>query len=70
MHDDIHELEGQRSQALQVALTDENVVTQFAALGTTPSPEADATPAALQAKLEAEIPRWKPVIDAAGVYAD
>ncbi len=58
------------SEALQAALKDENVVTQFAALGTAPSPEADATPAALKAKLEAEIARWKPVIEAAGQYAD
>ena len=42
----------------------------MAELGTAPSPAADATPAALKAKLEAEIARWKPVIEAAGVYAD
>jgi tripartite-type tricarboxylate transporter receptor subunit TctC len=58
------------SQSLQVALKDENVVNQFGALGTSPSPEADATPAALQAKLEAEIARWAPVINEAGEYAD
>ena len=58
------------SKSLQVALKDPNVVARFAELGTTPSPEADATPAALKAKLESEIARWKPVIDAAGQYAD
>jgi tripartite-type tricarboxylate transporter receptor subunit TctC len=58
------------SASLQAALKDENVVTQFAALGTVPSPEADATPAALKAKLESEIARWKPVIEAAGEFAD
>jgi putative tricarboxylic transport membrane protein len=58
------------SKSLQVALKDANVVARFAELGTTPSPEADATPAALKAKLESEIARWKPVIDAAGQYAD
>jgi tripartite-type tricarboxylate transporter receptor subunit TctC len=58
------------SASLQTALRDENVMTQFAALGTAPSPEVDATPAGLKAKLESEIARWKPVIDAAGVYAD
>ncbi|MGE0238656.1 MAG: tripartite tricarboxylate transporter substrate-binding protein [Parvibaculaceae bacterium] len=58
------------SKSLQVALKDPNVVARFAELGTTPSPEADATPAALKAKLEGEITRWKPVIDAAGQYAD
>lgn len=58
------------SKSLQVALKDPNVVARFAELGTVPSPEADATPAALKGKLEAEIARWKPVIDAAGQYAD
>ncbi|WP_028032582.1 tripartite tricarboxylate transporter substrate-binding protein [Chelativorans sp. J32] len=58
------------SKSLQVALKDENVVARFAELGTTPSPEADATPAALKAKLEGEIQRWQPIIEAAGVYAD
>lgn len=58
------------SKSLQVALKDENVAARFAELGTEPSPEEDATPQALKAKLENEIARWKPVIDAAGVYAD
>lgn len=58
------------SKSLQKALKDENVVARFAELGTKPSPEADATPAALKAKLESEVARWKPVIEAAGQYAD
>jgi tripartite-type tricarboxylate transporter receptor subunit TctC len=58
------------SKSLQVALKDPNIAARFAELGTTPSPEADATPAALKAKLESEIGRWKPVIEAAGQYAD
>ncbi|GLS29450.1 Tripartite-type tricarboxylate transporter, receptor component TctC [Mesorhizobium albiziae] len=58
------------SKSLQLALKDPNVVARFAELGTLPSSEADATPAALKAKLESEIARWKPVIDAAGQYAD
>ena len=58
------------SKALKVALKDPNVVARFAELGTVPSPEADATPAALKAKLEGEITRWQPVIKAAGQYAD
>jgi tripartite-type tricarboxylate transporter receptor subunit TctC len=58
------------SKSLQVALKDPNIAARFAELGTTPSPEADATPAALKAKLESEIARWKPVIEAAGQYAD
>lgn len=58
------------SKSLQKALKDENVVARFGELGTEPSSEADATPAALKAKLESEIGRWKPVIEAAGQYAD
>ena len=58
------------SKSLQVALKDQNVAARFAELGTKPSPEADATPAALKAKLESEIARWKPIIEAAGQYAD
>ncbi|TIN21786.1 MAG: tripartite tricarboxylate transporter substrate binding protein BugD, partial [Mesorhizobium sp.] len=58
------------SKSLQVALKDPNVVARFAELGTKPSPEADATPAALKAKLVGEIARWKPIIEAAGQYAD
>ncbi len=58
------------SKALQVALKDQNVAARFAELGTIPSPQADATPAALKVKLEGEIARWKPVIEAAGQYAD
>ena len=58
------------SAALQKALADPDVGARFAELGTAPSPAGDATAAALKAKLEAEIPRWKAVIDKAGVYAD
>lgn len=58
------------AKSLQIALKDENVVARFAELGTAPSSDADATPAALKAKLESEIARWKPVIEAAGTYAD
>ncbi|MGQ3213585.1 MAG: tripartite tricarboxylate transporter substrate-binding protein [Shinella sp.] len=58
------------AKSLQIALKDPNVVARFAELGTAPSSEADATPAALKAKLEGEIARWKPVIEAAGQFAD
>lgn len=58
------------SEALQVALKDPTVVSRFADLGTAPSPEADATPAALKAKVESEIELWRPIIQAAGVYAN
>jgi len=58
------------SKSLQLALKDQNVVARFAELGTKPSSDSDATPAALKAKLESEVARWKPVIEAAGQYAD
>lgn len=58
------------STALQAALADEGVAKAMADLGTAPSSAEDATPDALKAKLESEIARWKPVIEAAGVYAD
>ncbi|WP_137134386.1 tripartite tricarboxylate transporter substrate-binding protein [Rhizobium sp. FKY42] len=58
------------SKALKVALKDPNVAARFAELGTVPSSDAEATPAALKAKLESEIARWQPVIKAAGQYAD
>ncbi len=58
------------SKSLQTALADEGVAKAMADLGTAPSSAEDATPAALKAKLESEIARWKPVIESAGVYAD
>lgn len=58
------------SKSLQLTLRDPGVIERFAELGTAPASEADATPAALKAKLESEIERWRPVITAAGVYAD
>jgi tripartite-type tricarboxylate transporter receptor subunit TctC len=58
------------TKSLQVALKDPNVVARLAELGTAPASEADATPEALKAKLESEVVRWKPIIDAAGQYAD
>ncbi len=58
------------SASLQVALADPGVIESLAGLGTAPVPADQATPAALQAKLTAEIDRWRPVIEAAGVYAD
>jgi tripartite-type tricarboxylate transporter receptor subunit TctC len=56
--------------ALQVALQDPKVIERFADLGTEPVSQDRATPAALDAHLQAEIVKWKPIIEAAGVYAD
>lgn len=64
------EITDRLSKSLQLALKDANVAARFAELGTAPSTEAEATPAALKAKLESEIARWKPVIEAAGQFAD
>jgi tripartite-type tricarboxylate transporter receptor subunit TctC len=56
--------------ALQAALKDPKVVSSFANLGTEPVSQQDATPAAHAARLKAEIAKWRPLIQAAGVYAD
>ncbi|HEY9345234.1 MAG TPA: tripartite tricarboxylate transporter substrate-binding protein [Inquilinus sp.] len=56
--------------ALKGALQDPNVIARFADLGTEPVAVDQATPAALDAHLKAEIAKWEPVIKAAGVYAD
>ena len=54
------------SAALQEALTDENVVAEFAKLGTTPVTADQATPDAHRAKLEAEIEFWRPLLEGSG----
>jgi tripartite-type tricarboxylate transporter receptor subunit TctC len=56
--------------ALQTALKDPKVIERFVDLGTDPVPQERATPAALEQHLQAEIVKWKPVIQAAGEYAD
>ena len=56
--------------ALQEALKDETVQKRFADLGATTMPVSQATPAALQKHLKAEIDKWGPLIKKAGVYAD
>jgi len=58
------------SKALQAAVQDPKVVERFADLGTVPVPPEQATPAAMDQLLQAEIVKWKPIIEAAGVYAD
>ena len=56
--------------ALQKALQDPGLNQRFADLGATTATAERANPAALQQHLAAEIARWKPVIEKAGVYAD
>jgi tripartite-type tricarboxylate transporter receptor subunit TctC len=64
------EIVAKLSAALQVALKDPKVVERFAQLGTAPVAPEQATPEALDQHLAAEIEKWKPIIQAAGVYAD
>lgn len=64
------EITGKLSASLQKALKDPNIIARFAELGTVPVTDAEATPAGLKSKLESEVTRWKPVIEAAGQYAD
>jgi tripartite-type tricarboxylate transporter receptor subunit TctC len=56
--------------ALQDSLKDETVKKRFADLGAETMPVSQATPAALQKHLKAEIDKWGPLIKKAGVYAD
>lgn len=56
--------------ALVAALADETVIARFAELGTTPVSAEEATPAALTETLTSQIGVWKPVIEAAGAFAN
>ena len=58
------------SDALKVALADQNVIDQLAELGAAPSSEEDATPDAHRQRLEEQIELWRPIIEEAGVSAD
>jgi len=56
--------------ALQAAVKDANVRERMATLGVDPVPPEQATPQALAAHLKAEVAKWSPVIEAAGVKAN
>jgi len=56
--------------ALHAALQDPTVVARLAELVTEPAPLDRATPEGLRATEDAEIAKWKPLIEKAGVYAD
>lgn len=58
------------SQALQAALRDQRLIARFAELGTAPVAQDQATPAAHRAFWMADIAKWRPLIQAAGQYAD
>jgi tripartite-type tricarboxylate transporter receptor subunit TctC len=56
--------------ALREALASPDVAARFADLGTAPATADEATPTALGALVASETAKWKPIIEAAGVYAD
>jgi tripartite-type tricarboxylate transporter receptor subunit TctC len=56
--------------ALRTALQDPKVIDRLAGLATTPASLDRVNPEALQATVDAEIAKWRPLIEAAGVYAD
>jgi tripartite-type tricarboxylate transporter receptor subunit TctC len=56
--------------SLQAALKDPDVQKRFSELGAVTFPADKQTPAALEAHVKAEIAKWRPIIQKAGVYAD
>lgn len=58
------------NRALLTALRDENLVRRFADLGTAPVSADRATPAFHRTFWQQDIQKWRPLIQAAGQYAD
>ncbi|MCA1457107.1 tripartite tricarboxylate transporter substrate binding protein BugD [Bradyrhizobium sp. BRP22] len=58
------------SKTLQEALRDPDLVKRFNEINTEPVAQDEATPEALKVKLLSEVDRWKPIIEAAGQFAD
>lgn len=58
------------NRALRVAIQDPAVVARLNDLASPPEPLERVTPEAHRAFLEAEINRWRPILQAAGQYAD
>ena len=58
------------NRALVHALRDETIGRRFADLGTAPTPVARATPEAHRTFWQADIAKWRPLIQAAGQFAD
>jgi tripartite-type tricarboxylate transporter receptor subunit TctC len=56
--------------ALGTALQDPKVIERFADLGTVPVPPEQVTPEALATHTTAEAAKWRPIIEAAGAFAD
>ena len=64
------EIQQRLSKALQAALRDEKLVSRFADLGTAPVAQDRATPEEHRKFWQADIAKWKPIIQAAGQFAD
>ncbi|WP_043162252.1 tripartite tricarboxylate transporter substrate-binding protein [Bradyrhizobium sp. Ai1a-2] len=58
------------SKTLQEALRDPDLVKRFNEINTEPVAQDEATPEALKVKLVSEVDRWRPIIEAAGQFAD
>ncbi len=64
------EVVGKLADTLRTVLHEPEVVERLAALATTPVDPDRVNPEALQARLEAEIAKWQPIVQAAGVTAE
>jgi tripartite-type tricarboxylate transporter receptor subunit TctC len=64
------EIQQRLSKALQAALRDPRLIQRFAELGTAPVAQDRATPEAHRRFWQADIAKWRPIIQAAGQYAD
>ncbi|MFG1359715.1 tripartite tricarboxylate transporter substrate-binding protein [Xanthobacter pseudotagetidis] len=58
------------NKALDAALDDPKVIARMADLGTEPEPKDRRSPAVHEKFLQDQIAQWKPIIEAAGVFAD
>jgi len=58
------------NRALVVALRDETIARRFGDLGTEPVPVARATPQVHREFWQADVAKWRPLIQAAGQFAD
>lgn len=58
------------NQALRAALADQRVVTRMNELGSPPEPVERQNPDVHRAHLVSEIARWRPILQAAGQFAD
>ena len=64
------EVQERLSSAIRAALREERLRQRFAELVTAPATEERATPAFHRQFLAEEVARWRPIIQAAGQYAD